>query len=67
MESEFKQALIDAIDSLPERERTIVTLSYYEELTLKEIGDMLSLTVSRVSQIRTAAITRLRTSLNATR
>ena len=64
LESELKQALVDAIDSLPERDRLIVTLSYYEELTLKEIGDMLGLTVSRVSQIRTAAVARLRTSLN---
>ena len=63
LESEFKQALVDAIESLPERERLIITLSYYEELTLKEIGDMLSLTVSRVSQIRTAAITHLRSAL----
>lgn len=63
LDGEFKQALTDAIESLPERERLIVTLSYYEELTLKEIGDMLSLTVSRVSQLRTAAIKRLRSTL----
>lgn len=67
LESEFKQALVDAIDSLPERERLIVTLSYYEELTMKEIGDMLGLTVSRVSQIRTVAVGRLRTALHASR
>ena len=67
LEGEFKQALIEAIDALPERERLIITLSYYEELTLKEIGDMLSLTVSRVSQIRTAAVNRLRTTLEAVR
>ena len=63
LEGEFKQALIDAIDSLPERERLIVTLSYYEELTLKEIGDLLSLTVSRVSQLRSGAIKRLKAAL----
>ena len=67
LENEFKQSLIDAIDSLPERERLVVTLSYYEELTMKEIGDMLGLTVSRVSQIRTAAVARLRTALHSTR
>ncbi len=63
LEGEFKQALVDAIESLPERERLIITLSYYEELTLKEIGDMLTLTVSRVSQLRSAAINRLKTAL----
>ncbi len=67
LESEFKQNLVDAIESLPERERLIITLSYYEELTLKEIGDMLSLTVSRVSQIRTSAVVRLRRALTSTR
>jgi RNA polymerase sigma factor for flagellar operon FliA len=67
LEGEFKQALVDAIDALPERERLIVTLSYYEELTLKEIGDLLSLTISRVSQLRTAAINRLKTALKDAR
>ncbi len=67
LEGEFKQALVDAIDALPERERLIVTLSYYEELTLKEIGDMLNLTVSRVSQLRTGAVNRLKTALKAVR
>ncbi len=57
--------MIDGIDALPERERLIITLSYYEELTLREIGDMLGLTVSRVSQIRTAAIKHLRASLQS--
>ena len=63
LDGEFKQALVDAIASLPERERLIVTLSYYEELTLKEIGDLLSLTVSRVSQLRSGAIQRLKAAL----
>ena len=67
LEGEFKQALVDAIDALPERERLIITLSYYEELTLKEIGDMLSLTVSRVSQLRTAAVNCLKTALEDVR
>ena len=56
--------MIQSIEALPERERLIITLSYYEELTLKEIGDMLGLTVSRVSQIRTSAIKKLRSALN---
>ena len=63
LEGEFRQSLIDAIEALGERERLIITLSYYEELTLREIGDMLNLTVSRVSQIRTAAVKQLRTAL----
>ena len=67
LEGEFKQALVTAIDALPERERLIITLSYYEELTLKEIGSILSLTVSRVSQLRTAAVNRLKTSLETVR
>ncbi len=67
MEGEFKQALIEAIEVLPERERLIITLSYYEELTLKEIGEVLNITVSRVSQLRTAAVQRLRTSLETVR
>ena len=64
LEGEFKETLIQSIEALPERERLIITLSYYEELTLKEIGDMLGLTVSRVSQIRTSAIKKLRSALN---
>ena len=67
LEGEFKQALVDAIDALPERERLIITLSYYEELTLKEIGDMLGLTVSRISQLRTAAVNRLKSALETVR
>ena len=67
LEGEFKQALIESIEALPERERLIITLSYYEELTLKEIGEVLGLTVSRVSQLRTGAIARMRTTLQIAR
>ncbi len=63
LKGECKQLLVDAIESLPERERLIITLSYYEELTLREIGDLLSVTVSRVSQLRTAAVKRLQSAL----
>ncbi len=64
LEGEFRETLVSSIQTLPERERLVVTLSYYEELTLREIGDLLGLTVSRVSQIRTCAIHKLRAALN---
>ena len=50
----------NAIDQLPEKERLVISLYYYEELTMKEIGEILSITESRVSQIHTKAILRLR-------
>jgi RNA polymerase sigma factor for flagellar operon FliA len=50
----------DAIDQLPEKERLVISLYYYEELTMKEIGEILQITESRVSQIHTKAILRLR-------
>ena len=57
------QALAQAITRLPDRERLVVTLYYYEELTLREIGEVLSVTESRVSQLHTKAILRLRVRL----
>ena len=57
----MRQRLIDAIEELPEKERMVLTLYYYEELTMKEIGLTLGVVVSRVSQIHTAAVARLRT------
>ncbi len=59
-EVEVKQFLSEAIDQLPERERLVVALYYYEALTLKEIGEILGVSESRVSQIHTKAILRLR-------
>ncbi len=50
----------ETIDQLPEKERLVISLYYYEELTMKEIGEILSITESRVSQIHTKAILRLR-------
>jgi RNA polymerase sigma factor for flagellar operon FliA len=46
--------------AMPERERMVLTLSYYEELTLREIAEVLGVTESRVSQIRTQAVRKLR-------
>lgn len=50
----------EAIDQLPERERQVISLYYYDELTMKEIGKVLGITESRVSQLRTQAILRLK-------
>ena len=61
--TEVREALANAIGKLPERERTVVTLYYYEELTLREIGEVLGVTESRVSQLHTKAILRLKAKL----
>jgi RNA polymerase sigma factor FliA len=63
LDGELRSVLIDAIDALPERERTLMGLYYVEELTLKEIGQVLEVTESRVCQLRTQAVARLRTHL----
>jgi RNA polymerase sigma factor for flagellar operon FliA len=66
-QSELKHVLKDAIDSLPEKEKMVLSLYYYEELTMKEIGGVLSLTESRVCQLHSKAIIRLRGELNENR
>jgi RNA polymerase sigma factor for flagellar operon FliA len=58
--SELKDRLADAIESLPERERLVIALYYYENLTLREIGEVLDVTESRVSQLHTKAVIGLR-------
>jgi RNA polymerase sigma factor for flagellar operon FliA len=62
-ETEAKEALAEAIARLPEREKMVVTLYYYEELTLREIGEVLGVTESRVSQLHTKAVLRLKARL----
>ena len=62
---ELKEIIAKAIDALPEKERLMVSLYYYEELTMKEIGAVLEITESRVSQIHSKAVYRLRTKLKA--
>lgn len=57
---EAKRILADAVDRLPEKERTVVALYYYEGLTAKEIAVVLGLSESRISQLHTKAILRLR-------
>jgi len=56
----LKETLAAAIERLPERERIVIGLYYYEGLTLKEIGEILGVTESRVSQLHTKAVLRLR-------
>jgi len=61
---ELRQHLAKAITALPERERQILALSYEEELTLAEIGEVLGVSESRVCQLRSLAVARLRTALS---
>ena len=60
---EVKSILKDAILNLPEKEKLVVALYHYEELTLKEIGEVLGVSESRVSQIHSKAILKLRSRL----
>ena len=66
-ETEVRETLADAIARLPEREKLVITLYYYEELTLREIGEVLGVTESRVSQLHTKAVLRLRSRLSGAR
>ena len=61
---EMKHLLADTINRMPDRERLVLTLYYYEGLTLAEIGDVLGVTESRVCQIHTKAILQLRARLS---
>jgi len=60
---ELHEALAEAIDSLPEKEKIVVSLYYHEDLTMKEIGAVLGITESRISQIHSRAVIRLRDKL----
>jgi len=62
---EIKRVIVEAINELPEKEKKVLVLYYYEDLTLKEIGKVLEVTESRVSQLHTKAIMRLRTKLTS--
>ena len=61
--NELAKLLAGIVDTLPERERLVLSLYYYEEFTMKEIGTMLGVNESRVSQIRTKAMLRLRSKM----
>jgi len=64
MRDGFQQALANAIARLPERERLVISLYYDDELNLREIGEVLNISESRVSQICTQAVLRLRSRLS---
>lgn len=59
-EAEFMNAVTDAIAELPEREQMVMQLYYVEELNLKEIGEVLGVSESRISQILSAVVKKLR-------
>ncbi len=61
--SEIQEILATTIDTLPKKERLVVSLYYFDELTMKEIGKVLGVNESRVSQLHTKAMLRLRTKL----
>jgi RNA polymerase sigma factor for flagellar operon FliA len=63
--TELKDRVADAIARLPEREKLVIALYYYENLTLREIGEVLGVTESRISQLHTKAVLRLRSHLQA--
>jgi RNA polymerase sigma factor for flagellar operon FliA len=65
--NELKQAMAEAIEQLPDREKMVLSLYYFEELNMKETGQVLNVTESRVSQIHSQAIIRLRNKLRRAR
>jgi RNA polymerase sigma factor FliA len=65
LKGDFRRQLIEAIELMPERERLLLNLCYKEELNLREIGAVLGVNQSRVSQLHSQAISRLRASLHA--
>jgi RNA polymerase sigma factor for flagellar operon FliA len=63
--AETRRLLVEAIGELTERERMVLSLYYQEELTMREIGMVLDVTESRICQIHTQTIVRLRAALSA--
>ena len=66
-ENELRDRIAEAVDRLPEREKLVIGLYYYENLTLREIGEVLRVTESRVSQLHTKAVLGLRSHLSGVR
>jgi RNA polymerase sigma factor for flagellar operon FliA len=63
LRGELEERLADAIQNLPDRERLVMTLYYFEEMTMREIGLALGVVESRVSQVHAAAVVHLRAAL----
>jgi RNA polymerase sigma factor for flagellar operon FliA len=63
LEAEMRERLTKAINELPERERLVMSLYYYEETTMKDIGEILGVVESRISQIHASAMLHLRARL----
>jgi RNA polymerase sigma factor for flagellar operon FliA len=59
-EAELREKLAESLDILTEKERKVIELYYYEEMTLKEISNILDVSESRVSQLHTKALTKMR-------
>ncbi|MEO7275020.1 MAG: sigma-70 family RNA polymerase sigma factor, partial [Vicinamibacterales bacterium] len=64
--TELREHLARAIEQLPAREKHVLAMYYHQEMTLAEIGEVIGVGESRVSQLRSLAISRLRTTLRAT-
>jgi RNA polymerase sigma factor FliA len=62
--AEIREIIAEALERLPKSERTVVSLYYYEELTMKEVGEVMGYTESRISQLHTKAMLRLRGTLS---
>jgi RNA polymerase sigma factor for flagellar operon FliA len=58
--TELQETMVQAIEALPDKEKLLISLYYYEELTMKEIGQIMGYTESRISQLHTQAMYRLR-------
>ena len=65
--TEVKELLVKAITNLPEKEKLVISLYYYEQLTMREIGEIMGYTESRISQMHTSAMIRLRAEINSLR
>jgi RNA polymerase sigma factor for flagellar operon FliA len=63
-QEEARKVLVEAIEALPEKERLVITLYYHEELTMREIGQVMGYTESRISQLHTKSVVRLRGKLS---
>ncbi len=64
-QSELKQMLVEALELLTDKEKTVITLYYYEEMTLKEISRVLEVSESRVSQLHTRALSKMKNKMGS--